>query len=253
MKFKIRSACFWVLLLGTSLAAMAQERVLVRGYMLDEDTYDAVPLANILVRNNNTRFVSNRNGLFRISIAPDDTVYITGIGYASRLLTGRELIPANTDDTIRVFLKTTVYKLKDVNVVYSNRKRDSIARLAAEYLKNDPLLNNYDRVLDRPRGSAMSPLTAMYEAWAKEAQDMQKFEEFLQYAEAQKEVDRRYNKAVIKKVTGLDDAYLDDFILFCKIDRNVILNAEEYDLYVAIRKCNDEFQAQQLRKRTKLR
>lgn len=221
--------------------------------MLDESTFEPVPLANILIRNTGTRAISNRSGLFRISILPNDSIFITAIGYEQKLFLGREIIPTNITDTIRIYLRPTVYKLKDVNVVYSNHKRDSIARLAAEYLKNNPLLNNYDRVINRPRGSMMSPLTAMYEEWSKAGIEMQKFEDFLQYAETQKAIDRRYNRKVIKQVTDIDESNMDEFILFCKLDRTFILTAPEYDLFLAIRKCADEFNGKKMKERTRLR
>ena len=256
MKFKIQLLykLFFVLILSVSIfLANAQEATLVRGYMMDESSFDAVPLANILVKNSGARAISNRAGFFRVTILPTDSIFITAIGYNSKLLMGKEIITNNTDDTIRIYMRSTVYKLKDVNVVYSNHKRDSIARLAAEYLKDDPLLNNYDRVLNRAKGNIMSPLTAMYQAWSKEGQDMAHFEEFLQYAEKQKAVDRRLNKKVVKKVTNLPDEDLDAFMLFCRPDKDFVINAPDYDLYEAIKKCADDFNGKKMKERKRLR
>jgi hypothetical protein len=232
--------------------AKAQEKVIVKGYMIDESTFEAVPLANILISNTQTRYISNRSGMFHINITTSDTIYITGIGYGQKKFIGSEIIPQNHDDTIRIYLRPTVYKLKEV-MVTNNHKRDSIARLAAEYLKTDPLQNNYDRIINRPKGGFMSPLTAMYEAWSKNGLEMQKFEDFLHYAEMQKEVDKRYNRKVIKQISGLDETDLDDFILFCKIDRQFILSSPDYDLYLAIKECADNFKGRKNRERNKLK
>jgi hypothetical protein len=216
-------------------------RILVRGYLISKDLQQPVPLVSILNKSSNTRYVSNRKGLYSIYVSQNDTVIFTGIGYKTMEMRGYELMPANLTDTINLLIEPFVYKLKDVTVVYSNAKRDSIARLAAEFLKTDPLMNNYDRILKRDRGGMMSPLTAMYEAFSKEGQDMVRFEEFLQYSERLKQVDKRYNKKVIKRVTGLPDSQLDAFILYCKLDHDFILQAQEYDLLLAIKKCADNF------------
>jgi hypothetical protein len=232
-------------------AALCQERKTVKGLMLDESTLEPVPLANILIQPSGEHFISNRKGFFRITVGPSDSAYITAIGYRPKGISANGLNGA--DDTVSIYLQPIVYKLKDVNVVYTNRKRDSIARLAAEFLKNDPLLNNYDRVLERQRGSMMSPLTAMYEEWSKEGQDMRKFEEFLRYAEQQKIIDRRFNKKMIRKLTGIDEARLDDFIMFCRPDRDFLTNAPDYDVYEAIKKCGDDFKAKQRNEKQKLR
>ena len=254
MQFKIRFSLFLILSLISFInVCKAQDKIVLTGYFLDESTFSSVPLANIRIQPSANRYISNRKGLFRITISRTDSIYITAIGFKPKAFLATEIIPQNIDDTIRIYLRPAVYKLKDVNVVYSNRKRDSIARLAAEILKTDPLLNNYDRVINRPKGGIMNPLSAMYEAWSKEGQDMRKFEDFLHYTEQQRAIDKRYNKKIIKQLTDIEEVDLDDFMMFCKMDRMFILTAQEYDLVEEIKKYGEKFKAQKLRESTKLR
>jgi hypothetical protein len=254
MQNKILFSLFLSLTLTSFInVCLAQDKITLTGYFLDESSFSAIQLANISIRPSGTKYISNRKGLFRIIISRTDSVYISAIGFKSKAFDANEIIPQNTDDTIRIYLRPTVYKLKDVNVVYSNRKRDSIARLAAEILKTDPLLNNYDRVINRPKGGIMNPLSAMYEAWSKEGQDMRKFEDFLHYTEQQRAIDKRYNKKIVKQLTDIEEEDLDDFMLFCKMDRMFILTAQEYDLVEEIKKYGDKFKTQKLRESTKLR
>ena len=254
MQFKIPFTYFFILALMSFVnVCKAQDKTLVAGFMLDETSFEPVPLANISIHPVGTKYISNRKGLFKIFISGTDSVYISAIGFKSKNFAASEIIPKNIDDTIRIYLRPIVYKLKDVNVVYTNRKRDSIARLVAEILKNDPLLNNYDRVINRPKGTIRNPLTAMYEAWSKEGEDMRKFEDFLQYAEQQRAIDKRYNKKIIKNITDIDEEDLDEFIMFCKMDRIFILTAQEYDLVEAIKKCGENFNIQKSREKTKLK
>ncbi len=254
MQFKIKILFLIILAsLGFTNVCKAQDKVFVTGYFLDEATYNPVQLANMHIQPTGTKYISNRKGLFRIQISRTDSVYISAIGFKPKAFDANEIIPKNLDDTIRIYLRPIVYKLKDVSVVYSNRKRDSIARLVAEILKTDPLLNNYDRVINRPKGGVMSPLTAMYEAWSKEGEDMRKFEDFLHYSEQQKAIDKRYNKKIVHQITDIDEENLDDFMMFCKLDRMFILTAQEYDLVEEIKKWGDKFKANKLRENTKLR
>jgi hypothetical protein len=51
----------------------------------------------------------------------------------------------------------------------------------------------------------------------------------------------RYNKKSIKRATNLEDEYLDDFFLFCNINRAFVLNSSDYDLILAVRECADRF------------
>lgn len=223
------------------LPATAQNRVLIKGFVMSIDSSRVVPLANIFNKSTNQRFISSRAGLFKAQFAPRDSIQITAIGYESLLFIAQDIIGENPDDTIQVYMRPTAYQLRDVNIVYSNRKQDSIARLAAEFLKNDPLMNNYDRVLNRNQGGIMSPLTALYMEYSKAGQDMKKFDEFVRHAEMLKQVDRRYNKKSIKRATGLDDEYLDAYIMYCRMDRNFVLSASDYELILAMRQCADRF------------
>jgi hypothetical protein len=230
-----------LLVMLSFISADAQNRVLIKGYVLSIDSSRVVPLANILNKSANQRFISSRGGLFKAQLAPQDSIRITAIGYEDLLFIANDILPDNIEDTIQIYMRPKAYQLRDVNIVYSNRRQDSIAQLAAEFLKNDPLMNNYDRVMNRNEGSIMSPLTALYMEYSKAGQDMKKFEEFVRHAEMLKQVDKRYNKKSIKRATGLSDEYLDDYILYCKLDRKFILSASDYELILAMRQCADRF------------
>jgi hypothetical protein len=220
---------------------MSQNREIVKGITMSIDSSRTVPLANILNKTTGQRFISSRAGFFRAQFAPGDSIQITAIGYESLLFVARDILPETTDDTVQLYMRPTAYQLRDVNIVYSNKKQDSLARLAAEFLKTDPLMNNYDRVMNRDKGGLFSPLTALFMEYSKQGKDMQKFEDFVRHAEMLKQVDRRYNKRTIQRATGLEDEYLDEYILFCRLDRTFILSSSDYELILAMRQCADRF------------
>jgi hypothetical protein len=220
------------------------QTTIVKGYVLSIDSNQLVPLANIQNKSTGKRFIGSRQGLFRAVFSPGDSITITAIGYESLYFVAADIITENSEDTIKIFMRPTSYQLKDVTFIYSNKARDSIAMAAAEFLKTDPLMNNYDRVLNRNQGGLMSPLTAMYMEYSKAGQDMKKFEEFVQHAEMLKQVNVRYNKKTIKRATGLDEEYLDVYILYCKLDRAFILNSSDYELILAMRQCADRFKSE---------
>jgi hypothetical protein len=223
--------------------ANAQQPFLLKAYAMSIDSSKTIPLANVLNKNTNQKFIGSRLGLFKAMISLNDTLIITAIGYDTQVIPVVTIAPENKNDTIQIYMRPKAYALKDVTFVYSNKKRDSIALRAAEYLSSDPLLNNYDRVLNRNQGGIMSPLTALWNEYSKAGQDMKRFEEFVRHAEMLKQVNTRYNKKTIKRATGLDDEYLDDYILYCNINRNFVLNSSDYDLILEMRQCADRFKA----------
>lgn len=238
---------FTICACGLSLATMAQtddaKEFKITGRTLSSERNEVVQLASVINLSNGKRAISNRQGYFKITFLPDDTIFISAIGYRSMTVICRNINLQKLTDTITVVMKAVDVTLREVTVVSSNPKRDSIARAAAEFLKTDPLMNNYDRILNRQRGGLMSPLTAMYQQFSKEGRDAVQFEEFLAYAERQKQADRRYNRNFVKRVTKLDDKYLDEFMLFCKLDKEFIIATSDYDLVQATQKCAKEFKA----------
>lgn len=217
------------------------QQIIVKGYVMSIDSSKVIPLANILNKSSNQRFISSRMGLFKLKAILTDTITITAIGYENLLLNIKDIAPENSDDTIQVYMRPTAYQLKDVTFVYNNSKRDSIAQAAADFLKSDPLMNNYDRVLNRAKGGVMSPLTAMWNEYSKAGQDMKHFEEFMRHAEMLKQVSVRYNKRAIKRATALDDKYLDAYIIYCKLDKTFVLSSSDYELILAMRQCAEKF------------
>lgn len=213
----------------------------IKGYIMSIDSSKTVPLANFTNMRSGQKFIANRNGFFRVNVTITDSISISAIGYEPVLLVGKDVIPENIEDTIAIYLRPKAYQLRDVTIIYSDKRRDSIAQLAAEFLSKDPLMNNYDRVLNRNQGGLMNPLTALWNEYSKEGRDMRKFEEFVRHAEMLKQVNSRYNKKAIKRATGIDDEHLDDYILFCKMNKAFVLTASDYDLIKAMRECGDRF------------
>jgi hypothetical protein len=240
MKSNYKYIIIPLLALFTHGILKAQE-TLVKGFVMSIDSSKIVPLANILNKSTGQRFIGNRTGLFKATLSPFDSIQITAIGYEALFFIAKDIIPEKNEDTIQLFMRPTAYLLKDITIVYSNRKQDSLARLAAEFLKTDPLMNNYDRITKANEGGLMSPLTALYMEYSKEGMDRKRFMEFMRHAEMLKQVDRRYNKKTIKRATSLNEEYLDDYILFCKLDRTFILSSSDYDLILAMRQCADRF------------
>lgn len=230
-----------VLSIGSQQHVFGQDVVMVYGRTLSADRVNIVQLASILNKSQQKKAISNRQGYFKLPATATDTIIITAIGYDSVTFTAGELITAEGNDTVVVLLKPKNFLLKEAKIVSSNPRRDSLARAAAEFLKTDPLMNNYDRILNRPKGGLMNPLTAMYQEFSKEGRDAARFEDFLYYMEKQKLVDRRFNREFVKKATGLPEIQLDEFMVFCKPDKDFVISASEYDLIAKVQQCAKDF------------
>lgn len=241
MKWNPKYILIFLIIAGFT-PARAQQRQVV-GFVFSIENNQVIPLANFENQKTRQRFIGSRQGVFKINVSPDDSVLITAIGYEPLHFIASDITPENVTDTIKLFMRPTSYQLKDVTFIYSNRARDSIAMAAAEYLKTNPLLNNYDRPMNTNEGSLMNPLTAMWYEYSKAGKDIAHFKEFVRHAEMLKQVNTRYNPKRIQHATGLDPEYIDEYIMFCNLDRSFILNSSDYELILAMRECAGRFKA----------
>lgn len=237
----LKQILFFLISILCAMPLFAQ-RTPFTAILISDENANVVQLASVQNLVSGQKAISNRKGIFKINITKSDSVKISAVGFETLIVYPMEQWPEFAKDTIMILMRSTNYELKGVTVVYSNRKRDSIARAAAEYLKNDPLMNNNDRILKRPRGNGLTGvLTEMYYEFSKAGQDMVKFEAFILYYEEQKKIDARYNKEIAKRVTNLQDFYLDEFIQFCRPERNFVLHANDYDFLKHIQDCGEKF------------
>lgn len=232
-----------LLLCFCGFTGFAQQTTL-RGYLLGIEDNRSIPLASLLNQTDQKHFISSRQGFFAITVLPTDSIKITAIGYEPVSFIAKDLLPENNTDTIQLFMRPVSYLLNDVTILSGNHRRDSILRAAAEFLKNDPLLNNYERALGTHTPKTQKELTAMWNEYSKGGKDLKDFANFYYHAQMLKQVNTRYNKQSIKRYTDLDDKYLDDYIVYCQLNFTFILNSSDYDLIMAVRECANRFKAE---------
>lgn len=218
--------------------------MLLRGYVIGSDTNNTIPLANILKRPSGDRFISNRYGAFGIQVNENDTLIFSVIGYQNLVLPVKKYVVNQLTDPIRVKLKSTSYRLKEVEVNYNQRKRDSLARQAAKILRTSPLLNDYQHVNSWITGSSGSMITDMFAGGNRQLQQYIKLQRLVELYQEQMMVDERYTNSIILRATSLKPEQIIEFKKFCNLPHYFILNSNDYDLVLAIRACYREFARQ---------
>lgn len=202
---------------------------------------------------------SNRNGQFRIEALPGDSLRFTGIGYSpliyqipavrpspvlplhivmesdTILITGAYIYPWPADAEA---LKQAVLAMEDqtpkVPDLKLNDKRFYSSALPGGVPPSPiPGMANPGLTYTIP-----GPITALYEAFSKNAKSQRKFEELVKDDQKREVASRRYNAEVVKQVTHFtSDKEIQDFMLFCNLSVDFIIRSSEYDLYKAIHDC----------------
>jgi len=98
------------------------------------------------------------------------------------------------------------------------------------------------------------PFQTYYDLFSKEARQLRKLNKELAAMQLQEEIEKRYNHLIIFRLTGIaDPAVREEFMQYCNMPVDFILEASEYDLYMAILRCFESFRvkggrAERLRK-----
>lgn len=110
----------------------------IRGRVLDAETQEPLPFANIVIVGRNMGTVSNREGFFVLdesSIQPTDTIQFSYIGFESKKISARDM-----QGKVEIALKPSIVNLQEVAVFSRQLSAKEIIRLIKEnYATNYPL------------------------------------------------------------------------------------------------------------------
>jgi hypothetical protein len=226
--------------------------MLIEGRIVDE-RHDPVSYVNVFIAGRLTGAVGDYDGNYRIAAFPGDTITFSAVSFRKTSF----ITPGNLGETayrLDVILQSDTVGLKEV-VIYP--WPSSMGQLRKEFLEvevEDPLANLNLQLpsmkditaMNRTPGepgqvgiySGSGPISILYDQFSKEAKSRRLYAEVVRKESA----DRRYNRAVVMKITGLKkEEEISAFMKFCPLDDKFVLRSTDYDLFLAIRNCYEEF------------
>lgn len=214
---------------------------------------------NIVNINQNTGTSSNAEGLFKIQAKSGDLIRFSSIGFIPFVYV---LNPGSTFPIVplHITLADDTLQLSEVTIYpwpknISDLKRAVLAMAPERDKYPDLRLNEFNL----PRnGKNMSyqksntpglmdpgvtyaikgPITALYNAFSKEAKSKRKYELLTFQDQKKKIATYKYNTELIRRVTSFKtDKDIEDFMHYCNFTVDFILASSEYDLIKAIEDC----------------
>jgi hypothetical protein len=126
---KIRAGWVIVGTLASTIAVLAQEKVVVTGHVFDNETQTAVVSANVIARGEKKGAITDSSGFFRLELAAGQKHTLAFSHVAYRKVT-REFDPGSLKEiTFRIYLTAEPVHMQEV-VVYGNR--EAVLTKAAE-------------------------------------------------------------------------------------------------------------------------
>jgi cytochrome c oxidase subunit IV len=243
MKSVIIFIVFYTLLLSNNIAQQSKK---IKGFVKNNE---GQTLSFTLIYNSNSHqtFSANQYGAFVVEANIGDSLVLSRMSYQTDTFVVSKAVYYETI-IFEMILKRKEILLKDVTINY-HHKFDSMAKISAQIMKHDVLLNNHTRVenlkeMAKPKlistgGIGVEGL--IYKTWYKFSDAGKSNEKLLKiisiYNESVK-LDDKLNIEFIMKITGVNEKKAEFIKQYC-IKSKLLghSNYNDYDLILALKAC----------------
>ncbi len=249
MKVQFSFTLLFLIVLNT----FAQNDTLIEVYgkIINGETLKPVPYAFVINMNKHFGTKTDTSGKFRILISPGDNLKVSSLGFESYIWKPNPKNAKLGKINKIIYLKPINYHLGNVDI-YAVRwkafvndiantevKEDKTQKRIEIWIRNVLKNENLKTIADLARGTGVIiPLPLK----SKKERELRKLAKIKQKEQLQKQLDKKFNRNLVAKITGLKGKELDDFMQYCDFDRDFILKTSEYDLIVIIKDMYKEYE-----------
>src|SRR5690606_3719130 len=202
----------------------------VNGVILNYATEVRIDGAEVINLNTQKVYVSNGLGLFTVLGSVGDTLRVIKTGF------NEQNIVISSEDDIIVRLKG-ITELEAVNV-YGTTKEQAMTDAMKDYRKQGSYYNGKPPVL----AYIFSPISALHETFGKTGKRAKRFQSYLNYEQDELLIDRKFNKAFVASLTGLEEPELTNFRLAYRPSYETVRYWNEYDARTYVKKAYTQYE-----------
>lgn len=225
---------FYTLLvfMGLFCSAMAQAPDLyvvnIRGIVTSAEDGEPLPYAHVINPRVHGGTTTNADGMFTIRMLTEDTLIIRSVGFVDQKLTIDEFPPKKL---YKVVLKPVRILLDEITVTKDLHMRERLGLPDAKPL-NIPIELRGDAFNEKPPWFAafLTPLSFIQYHTSKREKEKREIRKIIQNNEQWMTFSRNYNLEIIKKLTGLDGAEADKFMIYCNLNNQLPYNASQLEV-----------------------
>jgi hypothetical protein len=204
-------------------------------YIIRGTIYDSshnYPLESVSVLSTSGRgTVTNKTGEYEIQVSEKDSIWFS---YLNKPTVKFPILKINNPFNFDIALKVSVPELKEVRVRPRNYKQDSIQNR-----------EDYAKIFNYQKGLQLSPVVTNQTQFGgavgfdlneiinsfrfRRNRNILSFQKRLVAQEQEKFIDHRFNKGLVRRLTGANEETLDSFMLIYRPPYFFALAAEEYD------------------------
>jgi hypothetical protein len=225
---------FYIFFLFIILAGTACAQYRIKGTVYDSSRIYRIEAVTVMSTNGRMA-ITDSMGRYQIAVGEADSIWFSFLGKPTPKYPVLKIADINQFD-IALRLKSDV--MQEVRIKSRNYRQDSIQN-RQDYAKvfnfHRPTVGTLTSIGPSGAGIDLDELIRVFQF--KKNKSMEKFRERLEEQEQQKFVDHRFNKALVKRLTGLDGDELNVFMLKYRPTYAFALTAAEYDFQLYIKKC----------------
>jgi hypothetical protein len=231
---------FYITLVGCLFTVCASSQHLVRGTVVDSTKRYAIEA--VTVQTTGSKFaMTDSLGQYKIEMTEKDSIWFSYLGKSTPKYPFSRIQDIRQFD-ISILLKSNV--MREVRIRSRLYRQDSVQN-RKDYAKvfnwKRPNVESLTSVTSTGVGFDVQELIRLFQF--RKNKSMERFRERLIQQEREKFVENRFNKALVRQLTGLEGEELDRFITQAKPSYAFTLYATEYDFRMYIKKAGERFKA----------
>jgi len=207
--------------LTTSCFLFAQDKP-VQGIVFDKDTKQRITRVYIYNLRTNKGVFNNFRGEFNMNCRKGDTLLAALEGYAA------DTVTIKSDKAVVFYLRRTSIRLKEVTVTDTIRRPDRQLQATKREYRDIYRKGNDKDIFSIGRGGAGLSIDAIYSLLSREGKNARYLQQIIERDYRESIIDYRYSKALVSKITGLENTDLEDFMQQYRPSYYFILQANDY-------------------------
>lgn len=226
-------------LVAASVFAQQDSTFIVKGKLLDAETKEPVQLATVLIVNKQTGTSGNNLGEFELPVNIGDEIKFTSIGYEPVSLMVTEDLRMSIDkEPLVLFMIPAVYELDSVVVFHigedfylKRKKGEPVEIVGLPKPTGKPRDWSKPQVIVDGGGIGIYGLLNVFDKKLQQQKKVRKLQAAIDYRKKREEqLNAVYNKQIVKRITGIDDRVIDEFMEFCDFTEGELLTYNEYQI-----------------------
>lgn len=222
------------------LAQPAHAQYKIQGTVLDSSRI--YPLEAVSVLSTSGKGTqTDANGFYQIDVSDKDSIWFSYLGKPTMKF---PVLKITTPLQFDIALRVNIPVLTEVKIRPRNYRQDSLQNrqdYARVFNFHRPNLGSMTSIGPSGAGFDIDEMIRVFQF--RKNKNMERFQSRLLQQEQEKYIDHRFNKQLVRRLTGLDGAALDEFMRLYRPSLEFTIYASDYDYQQHIKEAYEKYKA----------